>query len=653
MNKKNYKNKKSVNLFLPGGDLNAIPKMDVLGGTVGALGGVASLVGSGINNLKVPELKPLSVTANNNDDLMSQWGNYNKQKLEKNNVLGSTLSGVSTGVSAGVGLGPWGAAIGGVVGGLSNLFTAKKGNKLRAEKETEVNNQQLSNFDARADGISQQNLDMNLANYSAFGGNLMADGGFTNGITSFNEGGTHEQNPNSGVPQGIGQNGKPNLVEEGEVKFKDYIYSNRLTPSRKLLEDTKLPTKYEGKTFGDIANLIQKESEERPNDPISKNGLNDSMDKLKQAQEVIKLKKQQREQNKMQMEMLKQGIDPNTMMQQPQQEGMQQELPQEMLQQPEQQMMAEGGRLPNRNYFDKMSDLALKYKNSTPVIDSYSDSFFPKTTNHNKIHEDVSNAETTQRVINAENLLNGRPVIQNNKSGLGMDVLRYAPAVGSGIMALTDTLGLTNKPDYTTADAISNMKVKGERLGNYLGYKPMDRDYYQNKLNANAGATRAGLANASGGNRATYAASLLGADYNYGENMGNLAKQAEEYNLNQRQKVEDFNRGTNQFNASQSNWEQGVNTELATKSALLRGEAKNNSAAAKSANLGNFLDNMGAVGRESKDFDYRDALINSGVFGAMNTGMNTANDRRLFKNKSGNSKAKGGKLSKRSNNITF
>jgi hypothetical protein len=40
-------------------------------------------------------------------------------------------------------------------------------------------------------------------------------------VTEFNTGGTHEENPNGGIPQGIGANGAPNLVQENEIKTID------------------------------------------------------------------------------------------------------------------------------------------------------------------------------------------------------------------------------------------------------------------------------------------------------------------------------------------------------------------------------------------------------------------------------------------------
>lgn len=45
-------------------------------------------------------------------------------------------------------------------------------------------------------------------------------------VTEFEGGGTHEENPLGGIPQGVGANGKLNLVEEGETKWNGYIFSN-------------------------------------------------------------------------------------------------------------------------------------------------------------------------------------------------------------------------------------------------------------------------------------------------------------------------------------------------------------------------------------------------------------------------------------------
>ena len=65
------------------------------------------------------------------------------------------------------------------------------------------------------------------------GGQMSSEGSELDGmsganklVTVFEGGGTHEQNSLGGIPQGTGTNGKPNLVEEGETKWNDYIFSN-------------------------------------------------------------------------------------------------------------------------------------------------------------------------------------------------------------------------------------------------------------------------------------------------------------------------------------------------------------------------------------------------------------------------------------------
>lgn len=48
-------------------------------------------------------------------------------------------------------------------------------------------------------------------------------------VTKFEGGGTHEENSLGGIPQGVNKNGQVNLVEEGETKWNDYIFSNSIT----------------------------------------------------------------------------------------------------------------------------------------------------------------------------------------------------------------------------------------------------------------------------------------------------------------------------------------------------------------------------------------------------------------------------------------
>lgn len=339
-------------------------------------------------------------------------------------------------------------------------------------------------------------------NKRAKGGPINTHGGvFDNGVTIVGNGGTHEENPLEGVQMGVDEQGIPNLVEEGEVIFNDYVFSNRIEAPKNL----KKRYKFKGKTFADVAKSIQKESEERPNDPISKAGLDVNMARLAMSQEEVRNSKmKKRTSNK----------------------------------------YAGGGVLP---------------------------------------------------------------------------YMRYAPAVGAGINALTDLIGSTNKYDYSNIDLIQDVidnlqTVSYKPVGNYLTYRPFDRNFYINKLNSQASATRRAIEGLSGGNRATKIAGIVVSDYNTQGRLGDLARQAEEYNLAQRERVEAFNRGTNQLNsemglrAGQINKQ---NDELRLKSAItqaqLRDQIDSAVSAARSANLNNFLDSLGDIGREETIFN----LINS------------------------------------------
>jgi hypothetical protein len=71
---------------------------------------------------------------------------------------------------------------------------------------------------------------------------------------------------------GIAPDGKPNLVEEGEVIYDDYVYSKRLKVPKEDYDMLGLKGSREY-TFAEAAEIIQRESEERPNDPISKKNL--------------------------------------------------------------------------------------------------------------------------------------------------------------------------------------------------------------------------------------------------------------------------------------------------------------------------------------------------------------------------------------------
>lgn len=389
-----------------------------------------------------------------------------------------------------------------------------------------------------AENIGNTQMQNLLSNYKSFGGHLMTNGAdFTNGITVVGNGGTHEENPNEGVQMGVDPEGIPNLVEEGEVVYNDYVFSNRLTVPKEVRKKYKLGNKKD-LTFADAAIKMSKESEERPNDNISQNGLDDSMMKLMVEQEKVRSSK-----------------DKNT--------------------------YAKGGKL-GRKYFD--GSILL----SEPI-------------NMNDFSW-MQDLETSDE----------------NKPKKAPTWMRYIPAAASGAMALTDMLGITNKPDYSEATAITEAAksasnytpVRFSPVGNYLTYRPFDRDFYTNKLNAQAGATRRSILNTSGGNRAQAMAGLLAADYNTQTQMGDLFRKAEEYNLAQRQKAEEFNRATNMFNSEGAFKADQVNQasanvakELYLKGIMaasdIRQKERQASAQARSTNLSNFINSLGDIGREN------------------------------------------------------
>lgn len=213
-------------------------------------------------------------------------------------------SAMASGAAAGSVFGPWGAAIGAAAAGLTKgaslLFKRKKA-KSMAAKQNEENrraNDAVSDFQQRS--LDAQD-DKDFANYminfsggkdsifAAFGGQLHTNGAdFSNGASIIEEGGSHEENPNSGVQIGVDKQGAPNLVEEGEVVYDDYVFSNRLMANDEVLGYANLPLKYRDTPFSDIAKKLLKPSEDQLNDPITTKTLKANMNKLRNAQEVFK-----------------------------------------------------------------------------------------------------------------------------------------------------------------------------------------------------------------------------------------------------------------------------------------------------------------------------------------------------------------------------
>lgn len=118
----------------------------------------------------------------------------------------------------------------------------------------------------------------------SFGGHLNTNGSdFMTGLTYIDNGDTHENNPYEGVPMGMDSEGTPNLVEQGEVVFNDYVYSNRLRVPKAVRKKYKLR---DDMTFADAVKHLTKGYEERPNDSISRDTAMEVLADLANVQEA-------------------------------------------------------------------------------------------------------------------------------------------------------------------------------------------------------------------------------------------------------------------------------------------------------------------------------------------------------------------------------
>ena len=145
---------------------------------------------------------------------------------------------------------------------------------LNTKRQNAQNKNQMTNVFAGTPG-----------SFFALGGDLQSNGAdWTTGLTHINAGGSHEQNPNEGVQVGVDQENVPNLVEEGETIFDDYVYSTRILADAKTKQMFRLP-KARKISYADISKKLEKEASERPNDPISQAGLRQQMHQLADQQE--------------------------------------------------------------------------------------------------------------------------------------------------------------------------------------------------------------------------------------------------------------------------------------------------------------------------------------------------------------------------------
>lgn len=288
-----------------------------LGGTIGGIASAASgAIGAGMQASQIDTSKAdNALEAANNyqvdgaslDEISNMYNtafartDWSKDDFTQGagaqlmNMVNAGLSGAGSGAS----MGPWGAVAGAAAGLLSAGAGWLAGDIKAQKKAKEMNrlgyNANIGIYNKTKNAINNaitQEENEFMRNLVAYGGPLYNHSGdWSNGLTFINEGGTHEENPFDGVLMGFDQEGIPNLVEEGEIIYNDYVFSNRLKPSKKQLESSGLNKKYNDWTFAKIVEDLQKASAETPLDKISKESLDDMMTTMINMQEEVRMKK--------------------------------------------------------------------------------------------------------------------------------------------------------------------------------------------------------------------------------------------------------------------------------------------------------------------------------------------------------------------------
>lgn len=244
-------------------------------------------------------------------------------------------------------------------------------------------------------------------------------------------------------------------------------------------------------------------------------------------------------------------------------------------------------------------------------------------------------------------------LVNNNQEPLRdyPEYLRYAPTVLSGLGVLTDTLGLTNRPDYTLSRGLSNLAgntryrpISYTPVGEYLTYKPVDTVKQAIDQRAAHQAVARNLMNISGGNRGTLAAGLLANNYQDVVNSGNALFNANNYNRQQEERVATFNRGTDTTNAQGS-----LSAQQANQNAYMSAQQQRNalyaaalearereralSFANRNANLLQFTNNLGEIGRENWAQNRLNWLIRNGYYRRYNDAISTPTKKQSKKDK--------------------
>jgi hypothetical protein len=157
------------------------------------------------------------------------------------------------------------------------------------------------------------------------------------------------------------------------------------------------------------------------------------------------------------------------------------------------------------------------------------------------------------------------------------------------------------------------------------------------------------------GNPGAVANALLASNYKGTTAMGEVFKQANEYNLNNRKIVDEFNRGTDMYNADadfngqkQNQQRANILADAFLKTGMLRDEELAKVQANKSDAISSFLNNVGNLGTDMLNRNFVAALIKDGVYNTLGKGTSEVAEKHIGADKKEDpTKAYGGNLKKK------
>lgn len=527
----------------------------------GALGSTQALVDS-FNNTNYDAFKQ-------NNDKMS-FG----QGLSR--IADSAAKGFSTGMATGnpfIGL--FSAAANAIGSGARMAFAGKNRNTINNAAELALN-KTLDNQSLQAENTQKQMGLTNLANanYAALGGqlnyniddkylandymsklnnrvykpqfdsmNYFAMGGMPD-FNEFNTGGTHEQNPNGGIPQGFDNQGALNLVEQGEVKIKtkdgqDYILQDRQELPEEWCKEHKVPI---GSTPAEAAKYLRKEYDENPNDHILKR-MWEEVD----APDLIEINEIMKQEAALK-EARKQGLTSPKM----------QEIDSQVMQ-----------------------DM---YYNENPQEEAL-------------LQQGVNS--------NIQNAFGGN-IRRFDWGGFNEENLRYIPAFGDTAAATRNMFAkpdykYADRLDQMAQSINTNIPTPGNY--NYMTYNPVDIQRYLNNYNAQANAARQAIMNTTNPSRN---AALLAAQYNDLSGRGELMQAIDQVNKNHyndvivRNNAVNAQKNADALNIANANFaRQQYQLGLMQQANALRQAEDESLRAARSQQWTNAFNSVGALGQEA------------------------------------------------------